>query len=784
MSTSVHQKIAEELGVRERQVQVAVELLDGGATVPFIARYRKEATGTLDDAQLRTLEERLRYLRELEERRTAVLESIESQGKLTDALRAQINEADTKARLEDIYLPYKPKRRTKAQIAREAGLEPLADRLLADPSLDPQAAAEPFVKDDLDAAAALDGARAILVERFAEDADLIGELRERLWSKGRMVSRVREGKEEAGAKFSDYFDFAEPLTSLPSHRILALYRGEKEEVLDLTLTPEEEDGEVTAYERSIARRFEVPLSSRWLAETVRWAWRTRILVRLDLDLRLRLRQEAEDEAVRVFAANLRDLLLAAPAGTRTTMGLDPGFRTGVKVAVVDSTGKVVATDTIYPHKPQGRWDEALATLGKLAQLHGVDLIAIGNGTASRETDQLAADLIKLMPGLTKIMVSEAGASVYSASQYASQELPGMDVSLRGAVSIARRLQDPLAELVKIDPKSIGVGQYQHDVSETKLSRSLDAVVEDCVNAVGVDVNTASVPLLTRVSGIGSGLAENIVLHRDANGPFRSRNALKEVPRLGPKAYEQCAGFLRIRGGDDPLDGSSVHPEAYTLVHRIFESTGLKKDGGDVSALIGNTTALRTVRPEDFVDGTFGLPTITDILKELDKPGRDPRPQFKTATFKEGVDKIADLEPGMILEGVVTNVAAFGAFVDVGVHQDGLVHVSAMSKTFVKDPRDVVKPGDIVRVKVLDVDIPRARISLTLRLDDEADRRKPGEGRRDGGGRRQGGGGRQGGGRNGGGRQGRGGSGGSSGSGGGALADALRRAGLDKGLPGH
>ncbi|MGI5232606.1 Tex family protein [Actinoallomurus sp. CA-142502] len=784
MSTSVHQKIAEELGVRERQVQVAVELLDGGATVPFIARYRKEATGTLDDAQLRTLEERLRYLRELEERRTAVLESIESQGKLTDALRAQINEADTKARLEDIYLPYKPKRRTKAQIAREAGLEPLADRLLADPSLNPQAAAEPFVKDDLDAAAALDGARAILVERFAEDADLIGELRERLWSKGRMVSRVREGKEEAGAKFSDYFDFAEPLTSLPSHRILALYRGEKEEVLDLTLTPEEEDGEVTAYERSIARRFEVPLSSRWLAETVRWAWRTRILVRLDLDLRLRLRQEAEDEAVRVFAANLRDLLLAAPAGTRTTMGLDPGFRTGVKVAVVDSTGKVVATDTIYPHKPQGRWDEALATLGKLAQLHGVDLIAIGNGTASRETDQLAADLIKLMPGLTKIMVSEAGASVYSASQYASQELPGMDVSLRGAVSIARRLQDPLAELVKIDPKSIGVGQYQHDVSETKLSRSLDAVVEDCVNAVGVDVNTASVPLLTRVSGIGSGLAENIVLHRDANGPFRSRNALKEVPRLGPKAYEQCAGFLRIRGGDDPLDGSSVHPEAYPLVHRIFESTGLKKDGGDVSALIGNTTALRTVRPEDFVDGTFGLPTITDILKELDKPGRDPRPQFKTATFKEGVDKIADLEPGMILEGVVTNVAAFGAFVDVGVHQDGLVHVSAMSKTFVKDPRDVVKPGDIVRVKVLDVDIPRARISLTLRLDDEADRRKPGEGRRDGGGRRQGGGGRQGGGRNGGGRQGRGGSGGSGGSGGGALADALRRAGLDKGLPGH
>jgi uncharacterized protein len=534
----------------------------------------------------------------------------------------------------------------------------------------------------------------------------------------------------------------------------------------------------------------VPPSSRWLADTVRWAWRTRILVRLDLDLRLRLRQEAEDEAVRVFAANLRDLLLAAPAGTRTTMGLDPGFRTGVKVAIVDATGKVVATDTIYPHKPQGRWDEALATLGKLAKQHNVDLISIGNGTASRETDQLAADLIKLLPQVTKIMVSEAGASVYSASAFASQELPGMDVSLRGAVSIARRLQDPLAELVKIDPKSIGVGQYQHDISETKLSRSLDAVVEDCVNAVGVDVNTASAPLLTRVSGIGSGLAENIVLHRDANGPFRSRTALKEVPRLGPKAYEQAAGFLRIRDGDDPLDVSSVHPEAYSVVHKIFESTGLKATGGDVSALIGNTTALRAVKPQDFVDGTFGLPTITDILAELDKPGRDPRPAFKTATFKEGVEKLGDLEPGMILEGVVTNVAAFGAFVDIGVHQDGLVHVSAMSKTFVKDPRDIVKPGDIVRVKVLEVDIPRARISLTLRLEDEADRRKAADGRRDGERRQgQGGGGKQGsdggkqGGRRDGGkrpprpRQDR------AEPAGGALADALRRAGLDKGLPG-
>jgi uncharacterized protein len=786
VSTSVHQKIAEELGVRERQVEVAVELLDGGATVPFIARYRKEATGTLDDAQLRTLEERLRYLRELAERRTAILESIEAQGKLDDALRAQIMAAESKARLEDIYLPYKPKRRTKAQIAREAGLEPLADRLLADPSLDPQAAAAEFVTADLDATAALEGARAILVERFAEDADLIGELRERLWSRGRVMSRVRAGKEEAGAKFSDYFEFAEPLTKLPSHRILALFRGEKEEILDLTLEPGEETAEPstpTSYELRIARHFQIPGGSRWLVDAVRWAWRTRILVHLDLDLRLRLRQEAEDEAVRVFAANLRDLLLAAPAGSRTTMGLDPGFRTGVKVAVVDATGKVVATETIYPHKPQGRWEEALATLDRLAAAHEVELVSIGNGTASRETDQLAIDLIKRRPGLTKIMVSEAGASVYSASAFASQELPGMDVSLRGAVSIARRLQDPLAELVKIDPKSIGVGQYQHDLSEMKLSRSLDAVVEDCVNAVGVDVNTASAPLLTRVSGIGSGLAENIVSHRDANGPFHSRRALKGVPRLGPKAYEQCAGFLRIRGGEDPLDASSVHPEAYPVVRRIFAATGLNRTDGGITSLIGNSVALRAIRPQEFVDDTFGLPTITDILKELDKPGRDPRPAFKTATFKEGVDKLADLEPGMLLEGVVTNVAAFGAFVDVGVHQDGLVHVSAMSKTFVKDPRDVVKPGDIVRVKVLSVDIPRARISLTLRLDDEPERGGQGGGQRSG---RSDAGGRGGGRRDGGKRPPRprqDGGGSAGGSGGGALADALRRAGLDKGLGG-
>ncbi|PJN41843.1 RNA-binding transcriptional accessory protein [Streptomyces sp. CB02959] len=737
---SIEARIADELGVRERQVKAAVELLDGGSTVPFIARYRKEATEMLDDAQLRSLEERLRYLRELEERRTAVLESVRSQGKLDAALEAQIREAESKARLEDIYLPFKPKRRTKAQIAREAGLTPLADGLLADPSVEPASAAAAFVDADkgvADPAAALEGARAILTERFSEDADLIGELRERMWSRGRVAAKVRAGKEEEGAKFADYFDFAEPFTELPSHRVLAMLRGEKEDVLDLALEPEDpaEAGEgPSSYERSIAHRFEITDRGRpadkWLQDTVRWAWRTRVQVHLGIDLRLRLRQAAEDEAVRVFAANLRDLLLAAPAGTRATMGLDPGFRTGVKVAVVDATGKVAATETIYPHVPQQKWDAALATLARLAREHRVELIAIGNGTASRETDKLAAELIDAQPELklTKVMVSEAGASVYSASAFASQELPDLDVSLRGAVSIARRLQDPLAELVKIDPKSIGVGQYQHDLAEAKLSRSLDAVVEDCVNGVGVDVNTASAPLLARVSGISSGLAENIVTHRDGNGPFRSRKALKDVQRLGPKAYEQCAGFLRIRGGDDPLDASSVHPEAYPVVRRMVQAAN-----SEVGALIGNTAALRALRPADFVDDSFGLPTVTDILQELEKPGRDPRPEFRTATFKEGVEKIGDLAPGMLLEGVVTNVAAFGAFVDVGVHQDGLVHVSAMSKTFVKDPRDVVKPGDIVRVKVLDVDIPRKRISLTLRLDDE-----PGKGAPAGGGERRGG----------------------------------------------
>jgi uncharacterized protein len=727
----VSRRIAGELSVRENQVTAAVDLLDGGATVPFIARYRKEATGALDDAQLRTLEERLRYLRELDERRAAILESISAQGRLDAALEERIMAADSKARLEDIYLPYKPKRRTKAQIAREAGLEPLAGLLLAEPGRDPQQAAADYVDAErgvADVAAALDGARAILVERFAEDADLIGELRERMWSAGRLVARVREGKEEAGAKFADYFDFAEAFTRLPSHRILAVFRGEKEEFLDLTMDSgagEPAGDGPTLYEEAIALRFGVAdagrPADRWLAETVRWAWRTRILVHLGVDLRMRLWQHAEDEAVRVFAANLRDLLLAAPAGARAAMGLDPGFRTGVKVAVADGTGKSVATETIYPHEPRRRWDESIAILARLAAAHGVELIAIGNGTASRETDRLAADLIKTHPelNLTKVVVSEAGASVYSASAYASRELPGMDVSLRGAVSIARRLQDPLAELVKIDPKSIGVGQYQHDISEGKLSRSLDAVVEDCVNAVGVDLNTASAPLLARVSGISAGLADGIVAHRDSAGPFRSRQGLTAVPRLGPKAFEQSAGFLRITGGDDPLDASSVHPEAYPVVRRILAAANTPLPG-----LIGNTAVLRTLKPQSFADDRFGVPTVSDILGELEKPGRDPRPAFRTAAFADGVETLADLTPGMLLEGVVTNVAAFGAFVDVGVHQDGLVHVSAMSRNFVSDPREVAKPGDVVRVKVLSVDIPRQRISLTLRLDDDAVAQNP------------------------------------------------------------
>nr|WP_246106471.1 Tex family protein [Pseudonocardia kunmingensis] len=804
--------MADELGVRPHQVAAAVDLLDNGSTVPFIARYRKEATGALDDAQLRTLEERLRYLRELEERRTVVLDEIRKQGKLDEALEARIMAAESKARLEDIYLPYKPKRRTKAMIARENGLEPLADMLLADPTHDPATVAAGYLNEQVaDVAAALEGARSILVERFAEDADLIGGLRERMWSRGVLVTKVREGKEADGAKFADYFDFSEPFTKLPSHRILAAFRGEKEEVLDVTLEPEAEPAEpgvVTDYERTIAAAFRIADQGRpadkWLNDAVRWAWRTRILMHLSIDIRVRLRTVAEEGAIGVFAANLRDLLLAAPAGSRATMGLDPGLRTGVKVAIVDATGKVVATDTIYPHAPRNDWNGALAKLTRLATAHDVDLIAIGNGTASRETDKLAGELVANNPALklTKVMVSEAGASVYSASAFASAELPDLDVSLRGAVSIARRLQDPLAELVKIDPKSIGVGQYQHDLAESALSRSLDAVVEDCVNAVGVDVNTASVPLLRRVSGITEGLAAQIVQHRDTNGPFRTRTALADVPRLGPKAFEQCAGFLRIRGGDDPLDVSGVHPEAYPVVHRI-----LARAKTDIDALIGNAQKIKSLKPHEFVDATFGLPTVTDILAELEKPGRDPRPAFRTATFAEGVHKIADLKPGMLLEGVVTNVAAFGAFVDVGVHQDGLVHVSAMSTQFVSDPREVVKSGDVVRVKVLEVDEARKRISLTLRLEDEAgggarqnrgpreqnrgpreqnrgprdqkggprDRKGDGQGRRDQQGDQRGrGGDRKGGDRRGGQRQ------GAPAPMNSAMADALRRAGLSGG----
>ena len=716
VNSRIASAIATELGVGVGQVRAAIELLDGGSTVPFVARYRKEATGGLDDAQLRTLDERLGYLRDLEARRQAVRESIAAQGKLDAALDARILEADTKARLEDIYLPYKPKRRTKAQIAREAGHEPVADALLSDPTTDPST----FTAEQLD------GARAIAVERFAEDADLVGELRELMWQTGVLRTAVREGKESAGAKFADYFEFSEPFTSLPSHRVLAVLRGEREEILSVTLDADPEAADRPAgpgpYEQRIAARFGISdqgrPADRWLVDTVRWAWRTKLFVGLSLDVRMRLRQAAEADAVAVFATNLKDLLLAAPAGSRTTMGLDPGLRTGVKVAVVNATGKVVDTATIYPHEPRRDKSGSLAVLGALVEKHGVELIAIGNGTASRETDALAGELLSAIKAAgktppTSVVVSEAGASVYSASAYASKELPDLDVSIRGAVSIARRLQDPLAELVKIDPKSIGVGQYQHDISETLLARSLGAVVEDAVNAVGVDVNTASVPLLSRVSGITAGLAESIVAHRDTNGAFRNRKQITAVPRLGPKAFEQCAGFLRIADGDNPLDASSVHPEAYPVVTRIIE-----KVGTDVRSLIGDTATLTTLRPEEFVDETFGRPTVVDIIAELDKPGRDPRPEFKTATFATGIEKVSDLTPGMVLEGQVTNVAAFGAFVDVGVHQDGLVHVSAMAHRFVSDPHEVVKSGDIVKVKVMDVDVERKRIGLSLRLDDE------------------------------------------------------------------
>ncbi|KAA6182995.1 RNA-binding transcriptional accessory protein [Thiohalocapsa marina] len=717
---SIVQILAEELSARPAQIEAAVSLLDDGATVPFIARYRKEATGGLDDVQLRNLEQRLGYLRELEERRTAVLKSIDEQGKLDDALRAEIAAAETKQRLEDLYLPYKPKRRTKAQIAREAGLEPLADALLADPSLSPEACAADYVdvgKGVADAAAALEGARQILMERFAEDPQLTGRLRERLWEQGVLVSRVMDGKEGEGAKFSDYFDYREPIARIPSHRALALFRGRNQGILSLELLAGDGDDPDAPCRALIAGQFGIAQRGRpadaWLLETVRKAWRIKLMVRLDLDLKGRLLEAAEAEAIQVFAKNLKALLLAAPAGRLPTIGLDPGLRTGVKLAVVDGTGRVVETDTLYPHVPKNQWDASIARLATLAARHGVKLISIGNGTASRETDRLARELIRRHPelGLRSLVVNEAGASVYSASEYASRELPTMDVSLRGAVSIARRLQDPLAELVKIEPKAIGVGQYQHDLNQTGLARSLDAVVEDCVNAVGVDVNTASVPLLAQVSGLTATIAENLVRYREENGAFRNRAQLKRVPRLGDKTFQQCAGFLRINDGDEPLDASAVHPEAYPVVRRIVEGTGR-----DVRSLIGDSATLRRLDARQFADALFGEPTVRDILVELEKPGRDPRPEFRAAEFMDGVETLEDLRPGMVLEGSVTNVTNFGAFVDIGVHQDGLVHISMLADRFVKDPHAVVQSGQLVKVKVLEVDLKRRRIALSMRLD--------------------------------------------------------------------
>jgi uncharacterized protein len=721
--TSIAQRIAEQLNVRLPQVEAAIALLDGKATVPFIARYRKEATGGLDDTQLRLLEERLTYLRELEDRRAAILKSIEEQGKLTADLAKSIQDADTKARLEDLYLPFKPKRRTKAQIAREAGLEPLALSLLHDPTLVPEREAAAFVNADrgvADTAAALEGARWILMETFAEDAELVGGLRQWLWDRGEWMSTVVPGKEDEGTKFSDYFSAREPVRNVPSHRTLALLRGRNEGILRLSVVLPD-DGDTagpSVPEQRIAARAGIENRGRaadaWLAETVRWTWKIKMFGSLEIDIEQRLREQAEAEAIRVFGRNLQDLLLAAPAGQRITMGLDPGIRTGVKVAVVDGTGKLLDTATVYPHEPRNDWDGSLRTLAQLCVEHGVQLISIGNGTASRETDKLAGDLLARHPDLrlTKVVVSEAGASVYSASELAAQEFPNLDVSLRGAVSIARRVQDPLAELVRIDPKAIGVGQYQHDVNQLQLAKKLDAVVEDCVNAVGADLNTASAPLLARISGLSPTIAKNVVSFRDAHGPFSSRQRLLDVPRLGERTFQQAAGFLRIMNGANPLDASAVHPEAYPVVERIVSRTGVP-----VEQLIGNRTVLRTLTPESLADAQFGVPTVKDILAELEKPGRDPRPEFKTAAFKEGVQEMTDLEVGMLLEGVVTNVVNFGAFVDIGVHQDGLVHVSQLADRFVKDPRDVVKAGDIVKVKVMEVDLKRRRIGLTMKLQD-------------------------------------------------------------------
>lgn len=722
---SISQRIAEELSVNRSQIDATVELLDEGATVPFIARYRKEVTGSLDDTQLRQLEERLRYLRELEDRRATILNSIREQDKMTPALEKDILTAETKNRLEDLYLPYKPKRRTKAQIAIEAGLEPLALGLWENPNTNPEEEAEKYIDADkgiADIKAALDGAKFILMERFSEDANLLGKLRQFMWNDGILVVSVNAGQEEAGAKFRDYFDHKEPLKNVPSHRALAVFRGRNEGVLNFTLGLDgDEDRPRTAghpCEAMIASQFNISsqgkAADKWLSEAVRWTWRVKLSSTIETELMAKIREQAENEAIKVFADNLKDLLLAAPAGPRATLGLDPGLRTGVKVAIVDATGKVVEHATIYPHAPKNQWDQSIHILAALCSKHKVELVSIGNGTASRETDKLVADLMKKYSELklTKLVVSEAGASIYSASEFAAREFPDLDVTIRGAVSIARRLQDPLAELVKIEPKSIGVGQYQHDVSQSQLARSLDAVVEDCVNGVGVDLNTASVPLLTRVSGLNSITAENIVTYRDQNGKFTGRKALKKVPRLGEKTFELAAGFLRITNGDNPLDASSVHPEAYDVVESIAADSGKK-----VSSILGDSAFLGSLNAKSFVSEKFGLPTIKDILKELDKPGRDPRPEFKAATFQEGVEELKDLKPGMILEGSVTNVTNFGAFVDIGVHQDGLVHISSLANRFVKDPREVVKAGDIVKIKVLEVDIPRKRIALTMRLDE-------------------------------------------------------------------
>lgn len=726
---NIPQRIAEELNTTNDQVQAAIKLLDDGATVPFISRYRKEATGGLDDIQLRNLEERLNYLRELEDRRNTILKSIEEQGKLTPELKNSINEADTKTRLEDLYLPYKPKRRTKGQIAIEAGLEPLAEALYKNPSLSPEQEALAYVNTDADvdgktaftdAKSVLEGAKYILMERFAENADLLAELRSFLNQRALLTSTLVSGKEKEGAKFRDYFEHREAIQKVPSHRALAMFRGRKEGFLQLKLDVEHADNTPHPGEQIIARHEHIENQQRpadaWLSEVVRWTWSIKLHTHLETELLTELRQRAEAAAIDVFAQNLKDLLLAAPAGPKATIGLDPGLRTGVKVAVIDNTGQYLDFTTLYPHAPRKQWDQAIAELAQLAAKYNIELLAIGNGTASRETDKLCGDLIKRHPELKlqKVMVSEAGASVYSASETATREFPDLDVTVRGAISIARRLQDPLAELVKIEPKSIGVGQYQHDVSQLQLAKNLEAVVEDCVNGVGVEVNTASAALLSHVAGLNQTIAENIVAFRNQNGAFDNREALKKVSRLGDKTYEQAAGFLRIRNGSNPLDASAVHPEAYNVVSHIAEQTQ-----SNITSLIGNSATLKKLAPADYTTEQFGLPTIIDIINELDKPGRDPRPAFKTASFKEGIEKISDLKPDMVLEGTITNVTNFGAFVDIGVHQDGLVHISALANRYVKDPRDVVKAGDIVKVKVLEIDQDRKRIALTMRLEDEA-----------------------------------------------------------------